>query len=165
MENWKKIKGFENYEISDYGNIKSFCLKKERILKHKVDKDGYLGIGLFLDKKIYYKKIHRLVMYHFSNEIEKETVNHIDGNKKNNYISNLEWNTRSENNKHAYLIGLKVQKAEHLKKRIKVTKLGFEKEYNSIKEAAIELNLDANCLSKVCRGKHKTHNQYKAVYI
>ena len=89
MENWKKIKGFENYEISDYGNIKSFCLKKERILKHKVDKDGYLGIGLFLDKKIYYKKIHRLVMYHFSNEIEKETKKMLSTFGKQRYIANL----------------------------------------------------------------------------
>ena len=165
MENWKKIKGFENYEVSNLGNVKSFCFKKERILKHKTDKDGYLCIALFLNKKIYYIKIHRLVMQHFGVGIEKETVNHIDGNKKNNCISNLEWSTRSENNKHAYLIGLKVQDAEHLKKRIKINKLDFEKTFNSINEAAVELGLDANCLSKVCRGKHKTHKKYTAIFI
>lgn len=165
MENWKKIKGFENYEISDLGNVKSLYFKKEKILKNKIDKDGYLCIPLFLNKKIYYKKIHRLVMHHFSDEIEKETVNHIDGDKKNNCISNLEWSTRSENNKHAYLTGLKFQDAKHLKKRIKIKKLGFEKIFNSVKEAAIELDLDANCLSKVCRGKHKTHKKYTAIFI
>ena len=165
MKNWKKIKGFDKYEISDFGNVRSFYYKKLKIIKHKIDKNGYIYIQLFLDKKIYYKKIHRLVMQHFSSETEKETVNHIDGNKKNNCIINLEWATRSENNKHAYSIGLKVQNAEHLKKKIKVTKIGFEKIFNSIKDAAKELNLDSNCLSKVCRGKHKSHNKYTAVFI
>lgn len=165
MENWKKVKEFDNYEISNFGNVKSLYFKKPKVLKHKVDRDGYLCIGLYLDKKPYYKKIHRLVIQHFSDDVEKDTVNHIDGNKKNNCLSNLEWATRSENNKHAYLKGLKVQNGEHLKKRIVVNKIGFEKIFNSMKEAAIELGLDANCLSKVCRGKHKTHNKYTANFI
>lgn len=165
MENWKKIKGFDKYEISNLGNVRSSYYKELKTIKHKTDRDGYLCVQLFLDKKIYYRKIHRLVMQHFSSAVEKETVNHIDGDKKNNCIANLEWATRSENNKHAYRIGLKVQNAEHLKKKIKVSKMGFEKIFDSLKEAAEELNLDPNCLSKVCRGKHKSHNKYKAVFI
>lgn len=65
-------------------------------------------VNLYENKKRSKKLVHRLVAQEFlENPTEKEQVNHIDGNKSNNYLSNLEWVTRSENVKHAYLIGLK----------------------------------------------------------
>ena len=145
MENWKKIEGFEMYEISDKGNIKSHYFGKSKILKHKYDKNGYCQINMYKEKKMYMKKIHRLVIQHFSIDTPKDTVNHKNGIKTDK--------------------GLKIQKAEYLKKRVLIYTDDFSKEYLSLEDASKELNLDPNCLSKVCRGKHKTHKKYKAKFI
>ena len=166
MEIWKEIKDFSKYEVSSYGRIKSLYYGKEKIMKQKPDKDGYLLVNLYLKKKSCTKKVHRLVLEHFkNNKNNKETVNHKDGIKTNNHIDNLEWSTRSENNFHAFRTGLRVQKAEHCKKKVLIYKDMFSKEYNSIRDAGVALNLDENLLSKVCRGLHKTHRGFKAKFI
>jgi hypothetical protein len=100
-EIWLSMKGWEDlYEVSNFGNVKS--LRKNIILKKSVDKDGYLIIHLrngLLSKNY---KIHRLVAEVFiPNPFKKKTVNHIDLNKKNNNVNNLEWTTHLENNNHA----------------------------------------------------------------
>jgi hypothetical protein len=97
MEIWKKI-NFENlnfsndYEISSLGNIRNF--KTKRILKINNKKDGYSNICL--NGKTFV--VHRLVAIAFiPNNDKKRTVNHINGNKHDNYVGNLEWATYSEN--------------------------------------------------------------------
>jgi len=111
-EIWKRIKDFEDYEVSNQGRVKSF--KKwngtnVRILKPRKNSRGYLYVILCKNRKRYTKKIHRLVLETFKpiENLNKLECNHIDGNKENNYIENLEWVTKSENEKHAYRIGLK----------------------------------------------------------
>ena len=92
METWKKINfdNLDNYEISTFGNIKNSNTK--RILKIKNIENGYSSISL--NKKVY--KIHRLVALVFlENPNNKPTVNHIDKNKHNNKLDNLEWETTS----------------------------------------------------------------------
>lgn len=101
-EIWKDIKGFENYfAISNYGRIKN--LNNNKIRKPTLAKNGYLTISLWNKTKkqripLY---IHRLVAKHFVDGYN-ECVNHIDGNKLNNYFQNLEWCSLSYNTKHAY---------------------------------------------------------------
>ena len=92
MEIWKEIfNGY--YEVSNFGNIKSNKFKIPRLLKP--DKStGYLRISI--NKKWY--SIHRLVAINFlENPIQKLCVNHIDENKLNNNVYNLEWCTHREN--------------------------------------------------------------------
>jgi hypothetical protein len=116
MEEWKDIEGYEGlYQVSNHGRVKSFKYGKEKILKGSITTKGYLQVYLHKDNKIKRFNGHRLIAIHFiPNPDNKPQVNHIDGNKLNNNISNLEWNTQSENLNHAFDTGLKISvKGEH----------------------------------------------------
>ena len=100
---------FENYVISNYGQIINF--KTNKILKPYTDKDGYLKIGLKCDDGRYHNIfIHRLVCWEFCKHKENfNIVNHIDANVKNNYYKNLEWTDVKGNTLHAIQMGLTVR--------------------------------------------------------
>ena len=102
----KQIIGFENYSISEDGKV--FNNKTGRELKAFDGNRGYKTIYLRKDGKNHGHLLHRLLAIHFiTNPENKGFVNHKDGNKHNNDLSNLEWVTQAENNKHAFDIGLK----------------------------------------------------------
>ena len=95
-EIWETIKGFEKYKVSTFGRVKSLKFGKEKILKESINAHGYLSVGL--NGKT--KKIHQLVAIAFLGHIpcgHKLVVNHIDINKLNNHVSNLEIVTAREN--------------------------------------------------------------------
>lgn len=114
-EKWKDIEGYEGfYQISNMGRVKSLggqcgtVKRKEKIRSTSLTKDGYEKIRLNSQGKDTTKRIHRLVAEAFiPNPNNKDTVNHIDGNKQNNIETNLEWVDRSEQMIHAYDLGLK----------------------------------------------------------
>jgi hypothetical protein len=103
MEVWKKIKGFENYEVSNYGNIRRMYLKGYKYRKPVIQK-GYCSINFVLNKTGFKKiQIHRLVAEAFiENNENKKCINHINGIKNDNRVDNLEWCTHSENEKHSF---------------------------------------------------------------
>jgi NUMOD4 motif/HNH endonuclease len=114
-EEWAELEVKRNktrYFVSNYGRIKSINThsvnppNKETILKQKINRGGYCYITIYgLKKKSY--RIHRLVALSFiPNPLNKTSVNHKDGVKINNHVSNLEWVTTKENNEHAKIIGL-----------------------------------------------------------
>ena len=79
----------------------------ERILKPTLNKNGYLYVTLYKDKKKYFKPIHVLVANHFlKNDSQLKVVNHVDGNKLNNFSDNLEWCTQKQNCEHSIINGL-----------------------------------------------------------
>ncbi len=159
MEIWKKIKGFENYEVSNLGRVKSYSRKKERILKFRITKTGYYRV--MLQSNCFKKEllIHRLVAIAFLEaDKNKPDVNHIDSNKSNNKLENLEWVTKSENIKHSYLIGRKTKS----KKIIRLSNPIVI--YESIKRASIENNVSESSISQNLRGISKFSNGYKYKY-
>jgi len=98
-EIWKRIKGFDNYQISNKGNVIGIG---NFILKSHISNAGYKLIVLTKENKRKCFLVHRLVALHFIENIyNKDYINHIDLNKLNNVSSNLEWCTAKENMRHA----------------------------------------------------------------
>jgi len=117
MENKEvNIKG-TNYYVLSNGDVITYNWKntgRRAILKPAKDQKGYMRVGLVINGKLTTKKVHRLVASAFlENRYNKPQVNHIDGNKSNNDVSNLEWVTQSENKKHSFLIGLENNNGEN----------------------------------------------------
>lgn len=111
-ERWLPVVGYEDlYMVSDYGRIYSIPNdnKVGGILKHHVDKkSGYHFIILSKNNKKFNTGVHRLVAQAFiPNPDNKPTVNHIDGNKDNNTVDNLEWATYKEQLTHSFKIGIR----------------------------------------------------------
>lgn len=107
MEEFRDIRGFENYQVSNLGRIYSkkrrACLKVKRLAGR-----GYYQVRLSKEGKYYYKNLHRLIAETFiPNPNKYRTVNHINGNKLDNRLSNLEWAVDCRQQHEACLLGLK----------------------------------------------------------
>lgn len=116
-EIWREIKGYPDYMVSSNGRVwsktrvvsrpRGSYLKKGRFLKGRDDTRGYLTLGLVNENGKKQYKIHRLVAENFLKNTEtKREVNHINGIKTDNEVSNLEWATSKENKTHAWNMGL-----------------------------------------------------------
>lgn len=164
MEVWKQIEGYEGiYEISNLGNVKSLSRLvnnhsgfkkqlKEKILKNHISKTGYFVTDLKNNNERKTFKIHRLIAFAFIDKvIGKEYVNHIDGNKLNNNIDNLEWCTIQENNKHAEKLGLKNDSGiNNSKSKLKIEDVFFIRNSNlKLKELSNIYNLNESTISKI----------------
>lgn len=120
-EIWKDVVGYEDlYKVSNLGNISGkdrICFnegrnfefhKKEKLLSQCDCSSGYKSVLLFNNGKRKLTLAHRIIAQAFiPNPEHKLYVNHIDGDKYNNIVSNLEWVTASENQLHAFKIGIK----------------------------------------------------------
>lgn len=178
-EIWKPIKDYEGlYEISNFGNVKilarnytryNYLTKRYNIIKVKEKitqgtiNGGYRRICLTKNKVEKNKRIHKLVAEAFiPNPNNYSYVNHIDGNKQNNYIDNLEWCTLYQNNTHAYKTGLR--KSTDITPILQYDLEGnFIREYKSINEASKETNLDIRHISRNINGIGKQIGGYKFV--
>ena len=175
-EIWKDIKGYEGlYQISNYGRVKSLerqtklnlnkninAIKKEKILKQGKfgTRRNYLGVILIKNFQKSYKSVHRLVAEAFiPNPNNYREVNHIDENTMNNKVSNLEWC----NTKYNINYGQRTQKAsKKLSKPILQFDLNnnFIKEWNSMRNASRELNINISTITRCCKGIFKTAGGY-----
>lgn len=106
MYKWKHIEGYEDkYMISDMGDI--YSIKSKKCIHPYINKCGHLKVMLCENNKKKKYFVHILVAKTFiENPHNYNIVNHIDGNKTNNRVENLEWCTQSENIKHAWNTGL-----------------------------------------------------------
>ena len=105
-EKWKDIRGYEGlYQVSNFGNVRS--IRNNIILKPYL-KNGYLAVHLVVSGRVVHKYVHRLVAEHYiENPNNQREVNHLDCDKRNNDVTNLEWCDRKRNLQHSYDNGLK----------------------------------------------------------
>lgn len=173
-EIWKDIPGYETlYQASNLGNIKSIkrehyipslnkiiYVNNNKILKSAISKHGYKIVVLTRNKKRKTYKVHRLIAMTFIPKIKNKTqVNHIDGNKQNNNVKNLEWCNNSENIKHAYNNKLVDITKKHKKVNQYDLNGNFIKQWDSMKEAEEKLHICSQNISMCCRGvRNKTNN-------
>jgi hypothetical protein len=161
----KKIKKYPKYYATKDGQI--YSTKTNKYLKQGEDKFGYMRVyiyqGNYRKKTI---KVHRLIAEtYLNNKLNKPSVNHIDGNKKNNNVSNLEWVTNSENAIHAFKNKLRViseKQINHVKKRLSKKIINTETGivYNSIKEAAKHFNYNYETFRNNFNTKRKNNTKF-----
>jgi hypothetical protein len=150
QEVWVKIIYNNLYSVSNFGRVRND--KTGRILSTRPDKKGYARASL--QGKEY--KVHRLVAEHFIKNPDPEKfnqVNHIDCNKLNNYIENLEWCDNSHNQIHAYANGLQ-DKNKKLSDEdiIKIRSEGW-----NYKEVMMEFGISQSHASAIVNGSKRIH--------
>ena len=125
-EIWRDINDFKGlYQVSNLGRVRSidrmtiYCTGAKRITKGMIlsiskNKLGYPQVNLSNKDRSYSRRVHRLVANAFIENPKKyKEINHIDGNKENNTVSNLEWCDRSYNIKHSYRTSLRSKFCKH----------------------------------------------------
>lgn len=185
-EIWKNIPGYSGYKASNTGLIKSLSryvthprggqrLVNERVMKNQKGTNGYFIVGISKNGKVTSKTVHRLIALSFiSNPNNKKEVNHKDGNKKNNFVSNLEWTSVSENRQHAFDLGLQ-KGSTHLKGKtgakcmnskpvFKLLSDGNKMRYVSTTSAQEKTGIDRSMISKCAKGKMRMAGGFKWKY-
>ena len=171
METWKDIVGYEEkYQVSNIGRVRNRTTKK--MLNKRIGTSGYYKVNLYSNKQVKTIEVHRLVAETFIEKSEnKNEVNHIDGNKLNNNITNLEWVTHKENIEHAWKTKL-FEPVREASKRYGKNNPNAKKVYqmknniiigvfDTIKEAAIKTNTNKTNIGKCCHDKRNTANGFK----
>ena len=162
-EIWKDIKGYEGlYQVSNLGRVKR--VTTNRILKSSKHVSGYLMVNLCKNSVTSHQRIHRLVAQAFiPNPENKPDVNHIDEDKTNNMVSNLEWSTKKENCNHGTRTE-RISKINSIPIIATNLKTGDSREFYGINECARQLELQASNICNVLKGRRKQTGGYVFEY-
>lgn len=189
-EEWKPIEGYEGlYSISSYGRVKSLPRTgaKGGIIKPSLSSSGYLQTHLCKDGVSTTFQIHRLVAKHFlNNENGYPEVNHIDEDKTNNHVSNLEYCTRIQNVRHGTGIERMAKAHDYKTSAIKSARNHDYKEvarkqskkvaqmdldgniikvWDSIRDASRQIGCSGSQISNACNGKTHTVHGYRWKFV
>lgn len=177
MEIWKEIENFDMYEISSEGRVRSKKIVRSRtlsrppevkykILKPHVDKHGYCSVIIQNNYYILKVLVHRLVAKAFiDNPTNLPSINHINENKSDNSVSNLEWCTNVYNSNYGTRNERIGKTARYNMKQCKITdqydlKGNFIRRWNSLEQIYRELNYNKSNISKCCSNKVKSAYGY-----
>jgi hypothetical protein len=168
-EQWLSCPNYEDsYEVSSLGRVRSIDrvsgsrpgITKGKILTQTANRKKYLEVRLFKNSKCIPKIVHRLVAKAFiANSHNLKQVNHIDGDKSNNIVTNLEWITNSENQKHAYKLGLQPSRIGENNSNTKITDKDvtlLKQLYNSgmsIVEVSSSININVSIIRQIIYGR------------
>jgi DNA-binding XRE family transcriptional regulator len=176
MEIWKQVPEYPDYEASSLGNIRSldkivpkwnapfYRKRKGKILKKSIGTNGYYYISMYKDKKQKSFKVARVIAQTFLNNPRNlPEVNHINSNRTDDRVQNLEWCNRSQNMKHAFDKGFACQKGEKngysklsKKEVIEIKRLHSIGDYKQ-KELAKIFNISKTTIHNVIKGKTWSH--------
>lgn len=153
-EVWKDVSGYKGlYQVSNHGNVRS-TTRYKKILKPQIDKDGYRVVTLKHNGEQKHFRVCRLVALAFiQNPHGKETVNHSDLNRQNDFADNLEWSTQRENVAHSAMLGRYVGVGHKPVIQSKSGKIIMT--WPSLSEASRALNIPASNISKCLSGERK----------
>ena len=180
-EIWKPVVNYEkSYEVSNLGAIRGIdreiytplignFIKKGKIIIQSFDSSGYCQVGLSGKGVKKTTSVHKIVAYAFiDNPKNLPQVNHIDGNKLNNKVDNLEWCTNQENQEHARETGLYEKMYKEAMKRRKPVIAYNEKSsisFTSISSAAKHFNFNSGSISSTINRKNNIFMGYFFEYI
>ena len=172
MEIWKTVTDFENYEVSNLGNVRrKNCVitysngliykYKQKYLNQELTKRGktseYRRVTLSKNGIVKRFQVHRLVAVMFIDNIEnKPCVNHIDGDGLNNKVSNLEWCTYSENERHSYDVLNKINPIRKLTEdQVRFIKLkGVMGRNGNTRELSIKFNVSIYTIQNILKNRY-----------
>ena len=175
-ELWKPIEQFKYIEVSSKGRVKRLAHKnkKERIQSEFAkDRDGYCRCSVMkLDGNYTSVPVHRLVALAFiDNPDNKPSVNHIDGNRTNNNVENLEWVTARENVLHSYLLGDR-KKCKNVPRNtlltdFQISQIDYLRQFYTVNQIAKLFNIEYQSLKNIIHKKkqcEKLDNQQPSLY-
>jgi len=155
-EEWRSLPGLPRYSVSDFGRI--YDHRFEKLLRISQDRKGYCRVDIYIYGVRTRSSLHRLIAFAFlGTDTEFLEVNHDDGDKTYNHISNLNLMTRSENMKHAYANGL----SDIPYHGIPIFCVEKNKEYKSTRAAARDLDIPCHkSISRILDDPNKTTHGY-----
>lgn len=160
-EEWRSTRQYPGYSCSNLGRVRND--KHNRILNGTINNKGYMRYDLCINGKRVAVSGHRLIALTFiPNTTRKPYINHIDGDKTNNCVSNLEWCTAKENTQHAIL---KLNKANGGWNKKPVVCINTGAVYNSVLEAGLKLGIKDSLIARVCKQERKTTHGLRFKYI
>lgn len=157
-ELWAEVPNFENHVVSTFGRVKNW--QTGTVLRPRLSGWGYLQVVVYKHGRQHTLSVHRLVAEAFYDGWHSGLeVNHVDGVKTNNFIGNLEWVTKSQNNQHAY--DTELRRGRRTAVRIVETGMEFER----VRDCAEYLGTVSTTISAVLTGRLPHYKGHTFVYL
>jgi hypothetical protein len=160
-EEWREIDGWPDYLVSDHGRV--WSLRTLILMRLTLHDHGYLRVFLRRNGDARWFMVHRLVAEAFLGQGYGRQVNHIDGDKTYNHVSNLEWVTQSRNIKHSYEIGFRKPSGGLPPRRVEIIETG--EVFESLSAAARYIDGDSGNIANCLQGRQRKHKGYSFNYV